>query len=281
MKFLIFLIQWAVMIGLLQAEDRELIRLWPDDVPGEEKPKAPPVISDQRRGNVTRLAQVTDPALVVFEANPATKKNVALIICPGGAYNILAIDKEGYEAGEWLSQLGYTAFVLQYRVPKNPEGALQDAQRAIRCVRGMQHKWGIKKIGFMGFSAGGSLSARLTSRYAEELYEPVDEHDRLSARPDFLALIYAAYLDQGKKNTLTPELKINKGWPPVFLFVSANDRHANSSLVMGSSLREKKVPFELHIFPKGGHGYGLRSGLRAAEEWPKLCQAWMEVAVLK
>ncbi|MEN8662135.1 MAG: alpha/beta hydrolase [Lentimonas sp.] len=254
------------------------IPLWPEDVPGESDPKAPSVIADKRNGNVTRITKVTDPALVVYEANPATKNGAAVVICPGGGYRILAIDKEGYEIASWLSDLGYTAFVLHYRVPKKQIGALQDAQRALRIVRGMHSKWEIEtdKIGILGFSAGGSLSARASTRHTETLYDPIDDFDSLSARPDFSVLIYPAYLDQGSNLTLTPELKLTKETPPMFLFVAADDKYANSSLVMGCALRSTGLPFELHILPEGGHGFGMRSGNYAAETWPRLCEAWLQ-----
>lgn len=269
------------LFALQHAESHDIIPLWPGDVPGESEAKAPPVISDNARGNAICIGKVTDPALVVYEANPATRNGAAVIICPGGGYGTLAIDKEGYEVAEWLSQLGYTAFVLQYRVPKNQDGALQDALRAIRYVRGTHEKWNIKTdmIGILGFSAGGSLSARASTQYTEERYAPVDQFDTQSARPNFSVLIYPAYLDQGTNHSLTPELKVTSETPPMFIFVAADDQYANSSLVMGSALRTAKVPLELHILPRGGHGFGMRKGNHAAETWPKLCEQWMQRTV--
>ncbi|MGJ8655951.1 MAG: alpha/beta hydrolase [Akkermansiaceae bacterium] len=265
------------------AKDHEIVYLWPDKVPGQAEPKAEPVISENNKGNVTRLAKVTNPALVVYEADPKLKNGAAIIICPGGGYNILAVDLEGYEVAEKLSKIGYTTFVLQYRVPQNQLGALQDAQRAIRHVRSTSKQRGIDadKIGIMGFSAGGSLSARASTQHQEILYKPVDQLDNQSARPDFAALIYPAYLDKGPDHSLTPELKLTNKTPPMFLFVAADDRFANSSLVMGAALRQEKIPFELHILPSGGHGFGLRPGKRAAETWPTLLAAWLEQTVMK
>lgn len=264
------------------AEEYETISLWPQVVPDEKKPKAPALLSDNKKGNTTRIAEVTNPSLIVYEANPTRKNGAAIIICPGGGYSILAIDKEGYEVAQWLSELGYTAFVLQYRVPNKRSGALQDAQRAIRYVRATSHDRGIQpdKIGIMGFSAGGSLSARISTQYKETLYPPIDDWDTQSARPDFSLLIYPAYLDEGEKDSLSPELVIDKNTPPMFLFVTADDRFTNSSLVMSSALRSRKIPFELHILPHGGHGYGIRTGNQAAETWPDLCELWLKRTVL-
>ncbi len=270
------------LLGTVYSQDYETIELWPQGVPGQSEGKAPSLLSEDKGDGITRLRQVTNPTLRVYEANPDSKNGAAVIVCPGGGYHILAIDKEGYEIGEWLSEIGYTAFVLQYRVPKNRAGALQDVQRAVRCVRGMSEERGLSasKIGVLGFSAGGSLGARLCSRYREELYPSVDEWDRLSARPDFTALLYPAYLDQGPNESLTPELVITKKTPPTFLFVTADDRFVKSSLVMSSALSASKVPFELHVLPRGGHGYGMRPGNPAAEAWPQLCADWLKATVL-
>ena len=103
----------------------------------------------------------------------------------------------------------------------------------------------------------------------------------MSARPDFTVLVYPAFLDLGEHHSLTPELKVDGETPPMFIFVTADDKFARSSLVMSSSLRKNNVPVELHMLPRGGHGYGLRPGGRAAETWPKLCQTWLELTVLK
>lgn len=269
---------FAFAIPQVQGQDREVIALWPDQVPGETGTKAPPEISRKSTPGNQRIGRVTDPGLVVYEPAPEDRNGAAVIVCPGGGYSFLAIDKEGHEVARWLNQLGYTAFVLQYRVPKNRKGALQDAARALRLVRGMREKWKIEshRIGILGFSAGGSLAARLSTRYSKTLYDPVDEHDNESARPDFSVLIYPAYLDEGVDHSLTPEIELSDQTPPMFLFVAADDPYANSSLVMGAALRAAKVPFELHILPEGGHGFGMRPGKRAAETWPKLCEQWLQ-----
>jgi acetyl esterase/lipase len=132
-----------------------------------------------------------------------------------------------------------------------------------------------ERIGIMGFSAGGSLSARSSTLYDQRTYDPVDEMDAISSRPDFAALIYPAYLDQGENRTLTPELKVNENTPPMFIFETADDGHGNSALVMAGALRDAGVPVELHFMPEGGHGYGLRSGNPAAETWPELLASWL------
>ena len=266
------------LIVASHAQTEEIIHIWPEKVPGETEPKHPATITENTRGNVTRLTDITDPTLKVFMPDANLKNGAAVIVCPGGGYNILAIDKEGYEVAEWLNQLGYMAFVLEYRVPNKQEGALNDIQRAIRWVRNSAEKWELNsdKIGVIGFSAGGSLSARAGTLHNESSYSPTDAIDLKSARPDFAMLIYPAYLDKGENRTLTPELKVGQDTPPMFIFATADDSHGNSALVMAGALRDHKIPVTLHLLPQGGHGYGLRTGNPAGERWPVLAEKWLE-----
>ena len=259
------------------AQKKEIIYLWPGKVPGETKEKQPPVFQPSKNDNILRIAEITNPALEVYLPDPSLKNGSSVIVCPGGGYDILAYDLEGTEVALWLNKLGFTAFVLQYRVPGKREGALQDVQRAIRIVRNYAGKWNIdpEKIGVMGFSAGGSLSARASTLFNKKTYPPVDNTDSLSCRPVFTMLIYPAYLDQGPNLTLTPELQLSKDVPPVFIFQTADDPYGNSALVMATALRNAKLPVELHLMPDGGHGYGLRSGSVAAETWPLLAEKWL------
>lgn len=261
------------------SQKKEIIYLWPGKVPGEIKEKAAPVLAASQNDNITRYAEVTNPAIEVWLPDPKVNNGAGVIICPGGGYSILAYDLEGTEVAAWLNKLGYLAFVLQYRVPDNKEGALQDAQRAIRVVRKNASKWNLNPdmIGIMGFSAGGSLSARSSTLFNKKTYSPEDASDSISCRPSFTMLIYPAYLDQGEGRSLTPELLITKETPPFFIFQTADDPYCNSSLVMAGALRDAKLSVELHILPKGGHGYGLRPGKPAPETWPVLAGKWLQV----
>ena len=260
----------------IYSQKNELIYLWPGKVSGEIKEKQPPVVDASKNDNKLRFSEVTNPAFEVFLPDSVVKNKSAVIVCPGGAYQRLSYALEGTEIAIWLNRLGYTAFVLQYRVPDKKEGALQDVQRAIRIVRNSSKKWNIdpEKIGVMGFSAGGSLSARASTLFNKKSYSPVDESDSLSCRPSFTLLIYPAYLDHGPDFTLTPELQLSKEVPPFFIFQTADDPYGNSSLVMAAALRNAKIPVELHILATGGHGYGLRPGKIAAETWPLLAEKW-------
>jgi acetyl esterase/lipase len=276
MKHLIVTILFLASISC-HSQQKELLYIWPEKVPGEIKEKQKPVIDTTRKDGVLRYSEITNPAIEVWLADAKTSNGAAVIVCPGGAYVRLSYDKEGTEIAAWLNKLGFTAFVLSYRVPDKKDGALQDAQRALRIVRSNAAKWNINadKIGIMGFSAGGSLSARASTLFSSRTYTPVDNLDSLSCRPSFTMLIYPAYLDQGENRTLTPELTLSKDTPPIFIFQTADDTYGNSSLVMASALRDAKLTVELHLLPKGGHGYGLRPGNPAAEAWPGLAEKWL------
>jgi acetyl esterase/lipase len=260
------------------SQKKDIIYLWPGKVPGEVKEKMEPVLDPARKANEVRYAEVTNPVVEVFLPEASLNNGSGVIVCPGGAYRILSYDKEGTEIAAWLNKLGYAAFVLQYRIPDKKEGALQDAQRAIRIIRSNSARWNIdpEKIGIMGFSAGGSLSARTSTLFNYKTYSPVDNADSLSCRPAFSLLIYPAYLDQGENKTLTPELKFTKETPPIFIFQTADDQYGNSALVMAGALRDAKLPVELHILATGGHGYGLRPGKPAPDTWPVLAEKWLK-----
>ena len=278
MKTIISILLLTLIASESFSQKKDIIYLWPGKVPGELKEKQDPVLDPARKANEVRFAEITNPAVEIYLPDPSVRNGAGVIICPGGAYRILAYDKEGTEIAAWLNKLGYTAFVLQYRIPDKQEGALQDAQRAIRLVRRNATKWNLdpEKIGIMGFSAGGSLSARTSTHFNKKTYTPVDEGDSLSSRPTFAMLIYPAYLDQGPDKTLTPELKLTKDTPPIFIFQTADDQYGNSALVMASALRDAKLPVELHILPTGGHGYGLRPGKPAPDTWPVLAEKWLK-----
>lgn len=247
------------------------IDLWPNAIPDATEAKASPA-TQMGRDKVLRFDKVTNPTLEVFEAAADKRNGKAVIVCPGGAYSILAYDKEGQEIAQWLAGQGYQAYVLAYRVPKNRPGALQDAQRAIRTVRSQ----GYQTVGIIGFSAGASLSCRAATRWSQPAYAPQDDIDRKSCRPDFGILIYPAYLDEGPNGTLTPELLVSAETPPLFVFGTEDDVKYSgpSCLTIADAMRRVNAPIELHYLPRGGHGYGMRTGVGLL--WPKLAEKWLE-----
>lgn len=246
--------------------------IWPDKRPAEVTLERGKMKQEMGDDGILRIQQMPMPTLQKFPVVKSPKGKV-VIVCPGGGYQILAVNHEGTEIAQWLNALGYTAYVLRYRVPDNREGALQDVQRAIRIARAENPG---KQVGVMGFSAGASLTARAATRFQSPSYTATDETDTQSARPDFAALIYPAYMDEGEQHTLTPELTITEQTPPFFVFQTADDPYGNSALVISQALRNHKIPVQLHIYEKGGHGYGLRANLaEAASKWPKLMEEWL------
>jgi len=269
-----------------KAEAGEVISLWPGEAPGEvagEVPaeKAMEPLPNQRR--VNRLANVTKPRLTVHQTKAEKPSDAAVIICPGGAYNILADEHEGTMVADWLNGMGITAFVLRYRVPRRKgkpmyEAPLQDAQRAMRLVRQNAAKWKLNpaKIGILGFSAGGHLSAMASTAYDREMYKPVDDADKLSARPDASMLIYPAYL--ADKGALVQEIKITKNTPPAFLVHAHDDGlSSESSVLYYLALKRLAIPAELHVYTKGGHGYGMVDNGLPTNQWPARCAEWRKV----
>jgi acetyl esterase/lipase len=280
------LLAGAILNPLMGAGPDE-IKVWPASVPGEAnfQPPAPnPNAKPLKDDGVLRVTLVTDPTLTLFRA-PADKANgTAVLVCPGGGYNILAFDKEGTEIAEWLNSIGVTAAVLKYRVPRRDKDAphaapLQDAQRALRLIRQNAKAWGVnpKAVGILGFSAGGNLTVMTGTHWDETTYDKQDSADSLSCRPDFMIPIYPAYLgDEKNPGPLNPLVRVTKETPPTFIAVTQDDalRDVNSALFY-VELKKAAVPAELHIYTKGGHGYGLRPSADPVHTWPKRCEEWL------
>lgn len=233
-----------------------------------------------------RLGNVSTPTLHVFRPEKSKDTGAAVIIAPGGGYHILAWDLEGEEVAEWLAGIGVTGVVLKYRVPrrpgqpgdKQPVGPLQDAQRAVSLVRSKAKEWNLDpaRIGVLGFSAGGHLAASASVNYDRRAYEPVDDADKASCKPDFSILIYPAYLVNPEGTGLLPAIKVDKNTPPAFL-AHATDDPINSlnSVQYYAALKRAGVSAELHVFRSGGHGYGLRTTEEPVTSWPARCAEWM------
>lgn len=284
-----FAIAPAVLCVLpLRAGETPTLKIWPGTPPGDENFHAPPADrkakTNAKQDDIVRLPLVTEPTLTLYRA-PADKANgAAVIICPGGGYNILAWNLEGTEIAAWLNSIGVTAAILRYRVPRrdptNPHAApLQDAQRAIRHVRQHASDWGIdpQRVGLLGFSAGGNLVVMAATHYEEATYPKLDALDDVSCRPDFIVPIYPAYLgDERKPGPLSPLVRVTAQTPPVFMAVTHDDvlRGMNAAQFY-VELKKAGVAAELHIFSRGGHGYGLRKSENAVSQWPRLCEQWM------
>lgn len=256
--------------------------LWPGQPPGVFKELPPEVdkttpddklIAGRR---IIKLANVSIPQLAIYKPDPAIDTGTAVIIAPGGGHWILAYDLEGTEVATWLNSIGVTGIVLKYRVPGrewNPDkswlAAVQDGQRAVSLVRGRAKDIGVDpgKIGIMGFSAGGA-PVRFSALVKERLYKPVDEFDAVSFRPDFAVPVYSGGIPEGAD--------ITGGCPPFFMVIAHDDQDRSVAVAeLYIALKKAGVPAELHIYERGGHGYGLRRTELPVTTWPDRMEEWM------
>jgi acetyl esterase/lipase len=257
------------------------LEIWPHGAPGA--PANPGIEGDTTTAKdnlvagrrVIRIGNVSKPTLTLYTP---TGKNMgaAVVVFPGGAYRILAIDLEGTEVCDWLNSAGITCVLLKYRVPGT---ALQDAQRALGIVRSHAAEWHIDshRIGVLGFSAGAHLAAALSTHFDRRLYDPVDTVDQVSCRPDFAVIVYPGYLAIAEQNFApNSEIHPSEETPPTFLVQAEDDPvHVENSLVYFLALKNAKVPAEMHIYAQGGHGYGLRRTELPVTGWPSLVETWL------
>lgn len=293
-----FWILSMLMAGMASAE--EWVDLWPGDAPGAPRPPA----GSEKIQNGGRMTDIEVPQYTVVLPEKSKATGAAVLIFPGGGYTILAMDHEGRAYANWLAERGIAGVIVKYRVSGNdafkygfPVPFL-DARRAIRTVRANAEKWGIdpKKVGVMGSSAGGHLASLCTTRFDDSFPEEGrDVIDRQSCRPDFSILVYpvicmeAPLAHGGSRKRLlgsspseelskrcSTEQAVGKTTPPVFLLTTADDMvDCRNSLAFAMACRANGVPAELHLFPKGGHGYGL-SGATAPPAWPGLLEQWLK-----
>lgn len=277
------------------------IPLW-DKIPDEiESKDYTEKIDYDKNGIADEIRKVTLPTLTAYLAKPEKSNGSSVIICPGGGYGMLAINKEGYKVAEWLNSLGINAFVLKYRLPsdlimKNKTvGPLQDAQESVRLVRRNAEKWKLNpnKIGIMGFSAGGHLAATLSTHYNDKVYVATDT---VSAKPNFSILIYPVIsmkegiTHQGSRENLlgknagneavekySNENQITAATPKAFLVHATDDKAVpvENSIDYYLGLKKEKVAAEIHLYENGGHGFGL--GVKGTNAtWPKACEKWLQ-----
>src|ERR1700734_1796405 len=264
--------------------------VWPHTAPGAVANPGPEIDTTTAKDNLIagkpliRLGNVSTPTLTLY--SPKGKNSgAAVVVFPGGGYQILAIDLEGTEVCDWLNSAGITCVLLKYRVPDSgpypkSAAALQDAQRAMGIVRARAAEWHIdpKRIGVLGFSAGGHLSAALSTHFEQRLYDPVDSADQVSCRPDFAVIVYPGYLALSEQNFApNADIHITEKTPPTFLVQAEDDPvHVENSTVYFLALKNAKVPAEMHLYASGGHGYGLQRTELPVPAWPKLVEMWLE-----
>lgn len=269
----------------------EVLNVWPAKPPGPGHKVGPEqdmtkptdkLIAGER---IIKLGNVSTPQLHVFHPPEGKRNGSAVVICPGGGFYILAWDLEGTEVAKWLNSLGFTAVVLKYRVPSPKQEPrwlppVQDAQRAISIVREKSEQWKInpEQVGILGFSAGG-VTAAISSYGTKRYYEPIDNTDKQSWRPDFSVLIYAAGMADPSGTKLSQFFDINVDSPPTFMAHAFDDFvPLENCLVLMGALKKAKVPSELHIYDRGGHGYGLRhEDGKPVTSWTTRCAEWLRV----
>ena len=260
------------------------MQLWPEDVPGE-------------KGKETK----DRPTLAVYLPMTGNATGAAVVICPGGGYGHLAMDKEGGQIAGWLNSFGVAGIVLNYRHAGKGYGypaPLDDAQRAMRLVRSNAELWEIDadKVGVLGFSAGGHLASTVTTLFDTEYGKAGDVVDKFSSRPDFSVLCYPVisttewFTHKGSKNNLlgkdpdkklvrlmSTELQVTENTPPTFLLHADDDKGVwpENSIAFYAALRKARVKAEMHIYEKGGHGFGLGKGKGPVESWPDVCRQWI------
>lgn len=231
--------------------------------------------------SVCRKSNVGEPTFTIYKAAKSNHKDMTIVVCPGGGYNLLAYDLEGTEICTMLNENGYDVALLKYRVPRRPdrmkhEAPLEDLQRTISLIRTNAAQYGINaaKVVVMGFSAGAHLT--VSSCCNERSYYPIDKADNASCRPDFCALIYPAYLS-GEKFELASDITVSADTPCTFIAQSEDDKlHIDSSLFYYYALKESKVPATLHIYSSGGHGFGIRKTGHASQGWYLEYLKWLD-----
>ncbi|MGD0365179.1 MAG: alpha/beta hydrolase [Bryobacteraceae bacterium] len=262
----------------LGAERGDEVRLWPAGAPGSEGETAAEVFETAPESTLPkRFTVVHYPAIYVFPAPKEKANGMAVVVAPGGGHSQLVIDKEGWEIADWLNRNGIAAFVLKYRLARAPgshytvdRDALADAARAVRTVRSRAAEWGVDpaRIGFMGFSAGGELTALIETRFDAGSASAADAVDRASSRPDFAAAIYPGF----KPGSIT----VPKDAPPTFLMCTDEDRaHVVTTVGLYLDLEKQGVPSEMHIYASGAHGVGMRPSRLPVASWPDRLHDWM------
>jgi acetyl esterase/lipase len=279
-----------------------IVPLWPvGKVPNQQKTTE---VEKSDTTDIIRISKVQNPELAVYLPAKKYATGQAVIICPGGGYTYLAYNWEGSDVAKFFNAKGIAAIVLKYRLPLSKSNVaphlspLLDAKRAIQLVRSNAIKWNIKKdgVGIMGFSAGGHLAATLGTHFENGDAASKDTISQMSSRPDFMILIYPvismskSIMHTGSRNNLigekgdstlakfySAELQVTKETPPTFLIHATDDKAVpvENSLLIYSALKEMGVPVEMHIYPKGGHGFGLGIGRSYLETWPDRCMDWL------
>jgi acetyl esterase/lipase len=273
-----------------------VVEIWPGKAPNEtgnigpERVRMSPKLT-KREVEVTEptkmITNVTKPTITIYRPAKDKDTGAAILICPGGGYWNLYWELEGEEVAAWLNSQGLTGIILKYRVPRRPgeperepaRRPLQDAQRAVSLVRSKAKEWGIdpKRIGMVGFSAGGHLAFATATSFEKRSYEAIDDIDKISCRPDFAIAVYPGYLKAKDKDELAPGLRIPAGTPPIFLAHGGSDiiSPPEHSVVTYLALKRAGIPAELHIYAGAAHDFGVHKVEHPCSTWTESCIAWL------
>ena len=284
----------------LAAEPRvdvpRVVELWPGMAPeepgtiGEEKtfPSTPKTERTETTEATRLITNVTKPTITIYRPAREMDTGAAMLICPGGGYHNLFWQLEGEEVAAWLNSRGMTGIILKYRCPRRPGdvkgapplGPQLDAQRAVSLVRSKAEEWGIdpKRIGIVGFSAGGHLAMATATNFDKRTYEPIDDIDKMSCRPDFAVPVYSGYLkSEDDKDELAAHMRLPADTPPIFLAHGGADPVSppEHSVIMYLALRRAGVPTELHVYAGALHGFGVRPVSNPCGMWTRSCEDWL------
>ena len=288
---------WLGLAGLMAvAGPPVVVEIWPGKVPDEQGDIGPEKVVmspklERKQVEVTEptrmITAVSKPTLTIHRPSKDRDNGAAVMICPGGGYWNLYWELEGEEVAAWLNSLGITGMILKYRVPRRPDEPkgeparrpLQDAQRAVSLARSKAKEWGIdpQRIGAIGFSAGGHLALATATSFDQRTYEPVDDVDKISCRPDFAIPVYSGYLKAKEKDEIAPGLRVPAGTPPIFLVHGGDDivSSPEQSLFMYLALKRAGVSAELHIYAATTHDFGVRKSDRPYSAWTDACATWL------
>lgn len=292
---------WSLVVilssfGSLCAAEPLVVDLWPGKAPGDVGIAGEEKFFELKVGGklyevggkpTKWKTNVTKPTLTVYPAPQDNNTGVTMLICPGGGYHNLGWDVEGEEVAAWLNSIGMTGIILKYRCPRRegdvkgvpPLGPVKDAQRAISLVRSKAQEWGInpQKIGMVGFSAGGHLVGAVATNFEQRTYEPIDDIDKISCRPDFAVILYSGYFKVSEPDGLSPTIRVTPAAPPLFIVHATDDKisDVDHSVTMYLAMKRAGVPAELHVYASGGHGFGVRQVGHPCETWTVRCTDWL------
>ena len=278
--YLLYFFCITVLFGVSSRLTAEplVLDLWPDGVPLSGQKAEPSEEVRTNKNGILRITNVTRPQMTVYR--PDDPNGAAVLVCPGGGYKILAYEHEGTDVCEFLTDHGVTAILLKYRVPSPRERALQDAQRAIGMIHHHAEEWGVDsgRIGMLGFSAGGNLTVMTCLHGSEHTY-PMDEKlDVEDATPSFAIPVYPAYLvERGTEGPLLSDITVKNTSPPLCLVHAADDPWtASGSFLLAVEYKKHDIPCEVHVYAKGGHGFGMKKKGLPVDAWPHRVIEWMD-----